>query len=275
MLSSSNRAIPDLVAAMRQESTRWDAIVELRNRSDATLGPELVPFYNDPEWVIRWIVCEKWGDLGYTDAVPLLVSRLSDRDFHVRKNAAKALIKLGLTAVPPVTPLLASLKPELRQFADEIIIEIGDPGVPHLAEICPQSDWVIANRIVDILWRIGTPLATTAIVNNLSNPLVQKHAIVALGDLGNCDVIPHLLIYMNHPKLKRFIVTALHYLNPDKSYPILIKFLDDPLFTDQSRQALIRIGKAAIPYIERALKFSPGSAVLTATLKAIQANTNS
>ena len=119
---------------------------------------------------------------------PDLVALLSDREPQLRRRAALALGRIGLSE--GVTPLMSSL---------------GDPEV----EVRQMSAFALG--------LIGDPTATSALVTALQDPepVVQGRAAEALGRLGAVDAAPAIGI------LVRTHIASAFDLDPeDLSYPL-------------------------------------------------------
>lgn len=109
----------------------------------------------DTHWLNRKHAVEILGELKAAQAVPDLVTCLSDEVGDVRQRAYEALIKIGAPSVTQVIPFLVSEEDELRQSATEILRKIGKPAVEPLAMALAEADGPLKKRIMKVLDRMG------------------------------------------------------------------------------------------------------------------------
>ncbi len=201
--------LPQILSRLRNEATRWDAILELKVLRTPDLAGDLIPLLRDQEWFVRWAVAEKLGDLGDDQAIRALIPLMSDPDKHVRKNASKALKKFGFKAASDVALQLRHRDVKVRVLASEILVGMGPSIVNELERLLPDQHWVAANRIIDVLWRIGGKPAEGVLIRAVGIEDVQKNAIVYLGFFKPKDAIPALISAYQKPKLRRLALFAL------------------------------------------------------------------
>ncbi len=244
-----------IISLLRSEDTRWDAIMQLRSLDQAEVGSLLIPYLSDPEWVIRWIVAEKLGDLGEVEATLPLIKLLRDEDSHVRKNAFKSLIKLGYRSVPEIVTFLAHPAPDFRRQLLEILLEMGDKILPELGQAMGNDNWVIANKVVEIIWRIGGPDAEDLLIEGLDKPLIRKNAIVLLGLMKNKRALAPLLKQFDEPSIRKIILSAFKNIGKEASFIFLIDSLawKNRGLQHQSEEAILRIGKPILKHLIRGL----------------------
>ena len=75
-----DKTLEDIVKRLKQEDTRWDAILQLKVLQDHAWVDALVKLLHDDDWVVRWCVAEKLGDLGHTRAIHPLIRLLADNE---------------------------------------------------------------------------------------------------------------------------------------------------------------------------------------------------
>ena len=244
-----------LIQNLRSEETRWDAIVELRALKDSAVVPELLPHLKDPEWVVRWIIAEKLGDFNDSQAIPELVLLLADEDFHVRKNAYRALVKFGKKAVPELAGYFSHFHPDVRKQVYSILLGFGAAILPEMKPLLEGSDWIVANRVLDTIWRIGGAESEQLLIQSISYPFVQKNAIVMLGVMRSTKAIPSLIKAFQIPRLRRLILLSISKIGKETAYPLLVEALDSTSFQValQAKEAVLRIGPPILPYLVRTL----------------------
>lgn len=164
----------------------------------------------DGGYPLRRNAAKALGKLGDTKVVPALIHCLNCDDYYVRESAAQALEMLGdIKAIPPLKKLLenTSNEGELLPIAMETI-----PGKPHLIQ-------------------------------------PYEAIIEALGSLNASSAIPLIKPFLNHPvgKIKFASARAMYQLTQDSQYgEILVQGLTrDEL--QLRRSALMDLG--AIGYI--------------------------
>ena len=223
---------------------------------DTNYVKPLVAYLKDPEWVVRWIVAEKLGDIGDERAVTPLVELICDEDLHVKKNTVKALAKLGKYFAKELTKQFVHYNPEIRKQIASILISIGTEILPELErEILTNNNWVVSNRVVELLYRIGGPDAEDILVKAIEKPDVQKNAIVFLGLMKSKRSVPSLITAFKNSSARRIIIAALNQIGPNITYPIVVETFAAPsqLISQQAEDALLRIGKPCLPYVVIAL----------------------
>src|SRR5919201_1846605 len=109
----------------------------------------------DTHWLNRKYAAEALGELKESRAVAPLVQSLTDEVGDVRQRAYDSLIKIGVSSVPVLIPLLVSDEDELRQSATEIIRKIGKPAVEPLATALADAHDKLKGRILKVLDRMG------------------------------------------------------------------------------------------------------------------------
>jgi len=257
MNSPADRAktLENIVSRLKNEETRWDAILQLKVIKDHAWVDDLVKLLSNDDWVIRWCVAEKLGELGHTRAIHPLIALLSDRDFHVRKNAAKALIRFGSKMVPVITRYFSSNNPIIRNQVQQILLNVGPKIIPDLEAALEDEGWVASNRIIDVIWRLGTEAAETAIIRAISNHHTQEHAIIVLGMMKSKRAIPHLMKVFNKPNLRRLVVYSLFRIGEEEAYPVIVNALlsNSTSITTLTTQIIQKIGAPILKHLAQAV----------------------
>jgi HEAT repeat protein len=194
-----------------ETSVRLRAADALRQMGKAAspAAAELVAALGDPEQQIRGVVAQAIGELApdVPGAVPALVKLFPDRDAIRAVARFKAA---GAEAVPHLVPLLKSENADTRRQAVRALGKIGEPAKPHLAGIIAltESDPEpgVQEQAAEALGDIGPSVAAEAIpvlVRALKHPneKVRGDAVRALGQMGPAarGVLPEVKVILNDP----------------------------------------------------------------------------
>ena len=203
----------------------------------------------------RKAAAEQLGELGSEGAVDLLIELLRgeySRPFYKERSdlisrrqhsSVTALARIGSSAVPAISEVLADGNPRVRQAAAVTLREIG----PAAKDAVPALSVLLKVRVVgsaSYLW----------------SDAVRMAAIEALGSIGPGAVgaVPALSETLKdrwHDLARRKAVEALRKIGSAEAVPALIRALADK---DEVRRlaafALGTIGQAAIPALIERLK---------------------
>lgn len=215
---------------------------------------DLIPFLKDHDWVVRWCVSEKLGDLGDPKAIKPLLLCLGDKDFHVVKNTYKALLKFGVEIIPSAVQLLGHKHVYIRKQAEQLLLELGELGLPVLHKEIEKHNWVVSNRMVHIIWQIAKQNSQNTLISVLGNPNVQKNTIILLGMLKSEAAIPHLIQYYSKPSIRRIILQSIKLIGKDTAFPVIVEALNNSALNEQAKEMCLKIGPAMLPTIVDALK---------------------
>lgn len=251
-ISKEAEKLAEIIEQLRNEDTRWDAIVKLRDMDFSGSLDTLTPYLKDRDWVVRWIVAEKCGEWGDESVAQDLIRLLQDRDFHVRQNASKAIVRLGVAAIPALVSDLLSMDNEMRRQVSKILIKMGDRAVPYLESLFDEQNWLVSNRILDVIWRVGTPIAEDALIQAVARPVCQKNAIALLAEMKSTRAVRTFIRYFESPNIRQVILTAVRKIGLDKTAPILVKAtLDpDPVIKAHSEALVLRLGEEMVPHLK-------------------------
>lgn len=177
--------------------------------------------------------------------VPELVAAL--RDANLRQGAVVALSKVG---APAVEELILALKDDgLARWAAHALGRIGPdslPAVPALTQAAGDEDEVLRIVAVEALGEIGpgADAAVPVLLKSLSDPKppVRVEAAIALGRIRPQD---------------------------DAVAEALVAALTDEAVREASGQALVRLGKVAVPALTRALADDPVRLDAAAVLRVV------
>jgi HEAT repeat protein len=187
---------------------------------------------------VRRLAVERVGVLPLDEAMPLLVERLGDASWRVRKVAVERLV-----ACPDseriAGVLIAALgdgeNPGRRNGAVEALVQCGPRVVPGLLASTASDDIDVRKLVVDALAGIADARSTDTLVGLLGDPdpNVRAAAADALGAIGGEGVAEALLavgVRGGEDQLVRFsALRALGSLEVPVQASDLAPVLDDPI----------------------------------------------
>lgn len=187
--------------------------------------------------------------LSNVDAVPALVSCLTDTDVNLRIYAALALGEQhDPRAIPPLIEALQDADTNVRYHAIDALGHLrATEAVDAITEIASQGDFFLSFPALDALSRIGERVpASPELVSLLHNPLLAPTAADVLGKIGDADVISPIVHILNtSPELTNLtvkIITDIYYrYQQGYGEGILISDLTRNELTDEGLNYLINI----------------------------------
>ncbi len=151
---------------------------------------------SDDPWERREAL-EELGRTGKDDAIPYLVSGLSDENPGVQQASVDALINIGNpTVVNSVTPLLRDEKnAPLRNMAVEVLGQVGSKDLDSISHLLKDRDADIRRFAADIVGSIGDKRGVPALIAALrdENPNVRSSSANSLGMMGDHEAIVPLI----------------------------------------------------------------------------------
>jgi HEAT repeat protein len=244
-----------IIKKIRNEESRWDSILELKVYDATDKVDFLIRYLHDKDWIIRWCIAEKLGEVKDPQAIFPLITLLSDNDLHVRKNSAKALVRYGRHAVSLLLEQFQSLDTDVRNSVYEILISMGPRIVPTLIAALDGKSWVIANRIVHLVWTIGGSEAEAELIKSLKYRETQKNAVMMLGKMRSKKAVPVFFRLYSIPSLRRGLVSAINAINYPAYHYLLSKLnSDDQDKAKRAAQICLKIGAQVVPYLIKELK---------------------
>ncbi len=187
---------------------------------------------------VRRLAVERSGALPQGEAIRLLVDRLGDDSWRVRKAAVERLVTCSDTP-QTADALIAALgdgeNPGRRNAAVEALVACGARVVPKLVAAVTNRDEDVRKLVVDALAGIGDARATSALIERLRDrdPNVRAAAADALGAAGGTDAASALrdvATRAGEDRLVRFsALHALAVLEVPLAARDLLPVLDDPV----------------------------------------------
>ena len=242
-----------IIERLRDEESRWDAILELKLIHEPEWVTQLIELLDDHDWVIRWCVAETLGDLGDPAAIKPLLKTLDDPDFHVFKNTYKSLERFSVSIIPPALPYFSHSNQKVRQAIFNLIHSFGDDAVPVLEKELNKYGWIISNRIIHLIWQIGGKASEDILIHTLSNKAVRKNATVMLGMLGSKRALVHLIKAFEEPGMRRVVLISMKLIGKKIAFPVIIQSLNNEALAKQSETLILKVKKPMLPYLVQAL----------------------
>jgi len=288
---SPARVLPLLVQALggAEMEARVRAAQTLGLLHDAAAVPALVVASRDEREAVRGAAMQALGELGGPDALDVLRAGLEDGSSIVRQQAVLALGRLREPeSAPLLLPLLAAEDPRLRFAVVRALGQIRSPAaVPLLLPLLGEPRKELRFAAVEALGQIRAPEAVRPLVEALRDPdrNLRRAAAEGLGEIGDPQAAPALIVALEDehwsvrsaaasalgrvasPKatlalvaraddpddtVRRAAVTALGEVKDPRASARLVGALGDPALQAAAREALRRLGAAALPEMEQA-----------------------
>ena len=222
--------VKDLLrAALLDESSlvRQQAVLSLGKLQEPDTSDDLIPLLDDPDPKMRFVSLRALGQIRSPEAVPRILGFLEDARKELRFAAVEALGQVrALHAVRPLIAVLSDSDRNLRRAGAESLGAIGDPqALSPLLLALEDEHWSVRCAAAAALGRIGSTKGTAGLLARLDDEdeTVRRAAIGALGEIADARAAGRLIL-------------SLH----------------DPALQSAAREALRRMGQAALPEIERA-----------------------
>jgi len=128
-------------------------------------------------------------------AIAALAAAIQDANKGVRDTACRSLLAIGgPEAARAVVEYVASREIVTRNLATDLLVRIGEPGVPALLPYLHDTDHDVRKAVVDVLGLIGpsVPVAPVRALLADADTNVVVSAVEALGNMRNPDAVPPL-----------------------------------------------------------------------------------
>ena len=205
-------------------------------------------------------------------AVDGLVEALAGGDASLQVPAAQLLVRLGATAIPRLSQLLASTHPETRQQIVDILGEIRHPdAIPALLEAAHGQFFTVRSRTASALAKIGDARAVPTLINLLSDnePTVRIAAALAVGtfkDGRSLIRLSDLLLEDREIEVRQAAARGLAATCLPEAVPYLIEAMADSFWWYEREnaaqpllEALESFGAAALEPLITALNHPEGT----------------
>ena len=195
--------------------------------------PVLVERLDDDDYRIRKTVADVLGRMGVESVVPVLIERLDDPDRDVRRAIVNALYRIGGESIVPV--LIERLSDNDRDVRRKVAMVLGRMGavsaVPALIVKLDDTDGFVREGVVEALGRIGVESVLPALIKRLEDEdyRVRRAVAVALSRMVVASSIPALIEGLNDDNyfVRREFAVALGFFDVESTLPALIERLDD------------------------------------------------
>ena len=173
LVSLGDAAVPALVERLAEEET-----LSARRKLMGTLSrlgpvalPHLVAGLKDSRWYLVRNLALVLGNIGLPQTIPALRSVLAHADLRVRREAVKAMTRIGTSAA-----------------ADALLERLGDPDPGARQSVMAALGTLKVTRAIGPLAEVARQFSAFA-----KEGETQKAAILALGAIGDPQVVPVLV----------------------------------------------------------------------------------
>ncbi len=245
-------SVHNSINKLRQESTRWQAITELRQINDIQLLPIIISFINDKEWIIRLVIAEILVNFNDLSVIPTLIKLLQDHDFHVEKKAITSLKILAKTQLDKLIPYLGDKNLKTRLIIAQIIVDLTIIDYDLVKNALLEYNYIIANRLLEILSRKPNQDIIELLIFALNIKATQKTAIILLGESKNTFALPFLIkLAQKKSYLKRIILENILKIAPIKGFELIIKEINKKSYNNFQylHTTITEFKKDILPYL--------------------------
>ena len=166
-------------------------------------------------------------------AVDGLMEAVVGKDSNLATMAGQLLVKLGATAIPRLSEILASAHPETRQRVADILGETRLPGaVPPLTQAARGEFFTVRARAASALAKIGDPQAVPVLIELLGDKesVVRQAAALAIGKFKDPRCLIRLSdVLLEDPQIevRQAAAQGLAESRLTQSVPYLLDAMDD------------------------------------------------
>ncbi|NLX08330.1 MAG: TIR domain-containing protein [Chloroflexi bacterium] len=238
---------------------RITAAQRLGEIGDRAAVPGLLRLLRDDDWRVRDTAAQALGKMKVAAAVPGLLEALRlgrPGPFgggSSSSNVSWAIREIGAAAVPVLIDALGDEDPRIRQFAAEMLGEIGGAdGVAPLASALHDAEGRVRWQAADSLGKLGTVTAVPDLILSLRDSAseVRLAATWALAQIADESAVPGLIktLYDRDWRVRWAAAEALWAIGEPAILPLieLLRERQEPVQRAAIR-ALVEIGEASIP----------------------------
>lgn len=209
MLADSGVPLPsDLLTSLRDWDWNMDErIAASLRRVGVDAVPLLLSVLTDDHWLRRRGAAWALGEIGDAAATPGLVELLQDPDALVRREAAVALRSMSDSAAIP--PLLDALRDDdwrVRKAAADTMVTFKAAAIPGLIDVLDDDRVEVRRAIAEVFGRIGDVNALAALLelSHDENAELRSAAALALPKVGGAKAVPRLIEMLQDTGRARF-----------------------------------------------------------------------
>ena len=128
-------------------------------------------------------------------SIAALAAALQDANKGVRDTACRSLLSIGgPEAARAVVEYVATREIVTRNLATDLLVKIGEPGVPALLPYLSDPDQDVRKAVVDVLGLIGSAVPVAPVIALLTDrdTNVVVSAVEALGNMRNPEAVAAL-----------------------------------------------------------------------------------
>jgi HEAT repeat protein len=161
---------------------------------------EFIPILESENEDMRYYALEALGEIRNDEIVPIVVKRLSDPSWIIRKLAAGILSGYGSKIVDDLVPLLTDQDEDCRYWVIKILGKMGNIGVDCLLDHLSKSDKKTKQFIIAVLGEMDDERVVKALIKCLDdeNWPVRNQACEALARFESKAIEPLLMTMINH-----------------------------------------------------------------------------
>jgi HEAT repeat protein len=245
------KLIERIINKLKDKNTRWDAVLYLKELHNDEYLDLFLQYLVDPDPFIRATMAEKLSEFQTPKTISSLLERLKDSDPNVREVAHKSLLKFGISIIPEAIIYFNDPDSQLRKKVTNLFVHLGLKALKPLEKALKDSNWIQANHILGIIWKIGGYQAEDILIAALDLPKTRKSAIILLGVMRSQRAVPKLLSAYKQSNLKSMILSSLSRIDSEKCYPLIIKMLSSASYTfmQQAKELAISVGVPILPFL--------------------------
>lgn len=264
------KAVAPLVEALKDDysmvkDSAGDALVKIGDGRTARLLEGVVKHKNCS---VRDAAIRVLGNIG---AVAPLIAALK-AEYCGETEAAKALLRIVVSAVAPLTRALKDRDKRVRINAAWLLGRIGDKrAVSPLIEVLKDRNWEVCSNAAEALGMLGDNRAEAPLVQSLkynaeqpTNYLstVRRRASVALSRIGPASVEPLVLLLNDtNPRIRILALSSLAFMKVEPAQQAVRSIASAPLLSGLAVNytSFIAHGKKGMELVLAATLFRHGT----------------
>ncbi|PKK90520.1 MAG: hypothetical protein CVV64_09150 [Candidatus Wallbacteria bacterium HGW-Wallbacteria-1] len=196
LISFGETAIPYLKQAFKKGGAdlKYWSIKIWSRLIGSRAAEEFIPILRSENEDMRYYALEALGEVMNEDLIPVVVERLADPSWIIRKLSAQILESMGPVIVPYVEHLLGNDNEDYRYWAVRLLGRMGDKGIGKLLEHLSESDKRTKQFIISVLGEIRERKVIEALITCLrdENWPVRNLACNTLVRFGSAVMEPLL-----------------------------------------------------------------------------------
>lgn len=213
----------------------------------------------EKDYRVRRDAAKALGKIGDARAVEPLIHALKDHRYDVWTSAAWALGGMGKAAVDPLIPLLKDKDSSARAAAARALGWIRDARVVDLLiQALMDKDTSVRVHVAGALGQIGDPRAVEPLIRALKDEdgRVQRNAVESLGEIGDPRAVEPLIQTLEEAKdvVREAVPAALAKIGGARAVEGLMRRLGHFVVGGKVAAALAEIGEPAVEPLLRRLR---------------------